>query len=198
MISLTSPVKTRAHHWPAGVKLALLSGATVALFTVETVVGQSLFLAAMVTLYALPGGGFLRAGFDRLRMLWPFLLLIALWHLAIDEVSGGAVIALRMVTAVGLANLVTMTTKLSDMLQVIERLCAPLLLLGVHPERIALAMALVVRFVPVLAGKGQLLVLAWRARAARRVGWRIVLPFAVTAIDDAEHVAEAIRARGGL
>ncbi|NNE50940.1 MAG: energy-coupling factor transporter transmembrane protein EcfT [Sulfitobacter sp.] len=198
MISLTSPVETRAHHWPAGLKLALLSGATVALFAVETVLGQALFFATMVALYALPGSGFLRAGIDRLRMLWPFLVLIALWHLAIGELAAGALIALRMVTAVGLANLVTMTTKLSDMLRVIERLCAPLRIFGVRPEPIALAMALVVRFVPVLSGKGHLLVMAWRARAARRVGWRILLPFAVIAIDDAEHVAEALRARGGL
>ena len=61
-----------------------------------------------------------------------------------------------------------------------------------------LAMALVVRFVPVLAAKGQALAMAWRARSQRPPGWRIIVPFAVTAIDDAEHVAEALRARGGM
>ena len=116
----------------------------------------------------------------------------------LGDITGGAVIVLRMITAVGLANLVTMTSKLSAMMALIERLCAPLRFVGVRPDRVALAMALVVRFVPVLVGKGQLLILSWRARARKRPGWRIILPFAVLAIDDAEHVAEALRARGGI
>ena len=55
-----------------------------------------------------------------------------------------------------------------------------------------------IRFTPVLAQKGQLLAQSWRARSTKRVGWRMIIPFAVLAIDDAEHVAEALRARGGL
>ena len=35
MISLTSPVRTRAHDWPAGAKLAALCGATLGLFFIE-------------------------------------------------------------------------------------------------------------------------------------------------------------------
>ncbi|HBH7903235.1 TPA: hypothetical protein KDX49_003259 [Vibrio parahaemolyticus] len=51
---------------------------------------------------------------------------------------------------------------------------------------------------PVLMSKGQKLSRAWRSRSNRRTGWRIVLPFTVLALDDADHVAEALRARGGL
>jgi biotin transport system permease protein len=68
----------------------------------------------------------------------------------------------------------------------------------VQTRSVELAIALVVRFTPILAQKGQTLALAWKARAARRLGWRVITPFAVLAIDDAEHVAEALRARGGL
>ena len=174
MISLTSPVETRAHGWPAGAKLGALCAATLLLFGVEDLVWQIAFCAGMLLLYALPGRAFLKGGLGRLRMLWPFVALILLWHVLTSDAEAGLVIVLRMVTAVGLANLVTMTTKLSDM------------------------MAVVVRFTPVLAAKGQMLSLAWRARSRRRAGWRIVMPFTVLAIDDAEHVAEALRARGGL
>ena len=38
----------------------------------------------------------------------------------------------------------------------------------------------------------------WRARSPRRPGWQILMPVTLLAIDDAEHVAEALRARGGL
>jgi biotin transport system permease protein len=198
MISLTSPVETRAHGWPAGVKLGLLCGATVVLFGVESVIGQAVFLCVMVALYALPGRRFMSIGLRRLMGLWPFIAVILLWHILTRDASQGAVIVMRMITAVGLANLVTMTTRLTDMMRVVRWLCTPLRMFGFRTERIELAMALVVRFTPVLIGKGQMLALAWRARARARVGWRIVAPFGIMAIDDAEHVAEALRARGGL
>ena len=156
------------------------------------------FCALMLLLYVLPGRVFFRAGLGRLRVLWPCVLLIVLWHLLMSEAEAGIAIALRMITAVGLANLVTMTTRLSDLMGVVRFLSTPLRRFGISTTAIEVAVALVIRFTPVLADKGQLLHQAWRARAARRVGWRIVVPFAVLAIDDAEHVAEALRARGGL
>jgi biotin transport system permease protein len=39
---------------------------------------------------------------------------------------------------------------------------------------------------------------AWRARSARRAGWRLAFPATLAALDDAERVAEALRARGGV
>jgi len=35
------------------------------------------------------------------------------------------------------------------------------------------------------------------ARSRRRPGWQLVLPLSLAALDDADHVAEALRARGG-
>lgn len=198
MISLTAPVETRAHRWPAGGKLAALCGATLVLFAVKPLAAHVVFLGLMLGLYALPGRVFLRAGLGRLRMLWPFVGMIVLWHVLMQEPALGLGIALRMITAVGLANLVTMTTRLSDLMGVVRWLAAPLRRFGLSTTALEVAFALVIRFTPVLADKGAQLNIAWRARAARRVDWRIVLPFAVLAIDDAEHVAEALRARGGL
>lgn len=198
MISLTSPVETRAHGWPAGAKIGAMCAATLVLFAVSHIGWQAAFLGVMLALYALPGRQFFSVGLSRLRGLWPFVALIVIWHAVTSNLTDGAVIVMRMLTAVGLANLVTMTTKLTDMMGVVRWLCTPLRRVGVKTAQIELAMALVIRFTPVLIGKGAMLAMAWRARAVRRVGWRIVTPFAVLAIDDAEHVAEALRARGGL
>ena len=131
-------------------------------------------------------------------VLWPFVVVIALWHVLTGSPTQGLVIVLRMITAVGLANLVTMTTRLSDMMAVVRWLCAPLRRVGVNTRGIEIAMAMVIRFAPVLADKGSQLAQSWRARSRRRVGWRIVMPLTVLAIDDAEHVAEALKARGGV
>lgn len=198
MISLTSPVRTRAHGWPAGVKLGLLCVATVMLFAADRLMLQFAALAGMVCLYALPGQVFFAHGMRRLRALWPFVLVLIAWHLVTNDLAAGLLITCRMLTAVGLANLVTMTTPLSGMMGVVGWLTRPLTWIGLPARAIELAIGLVIRFTPILAQKGQVLSLAWRARARSRAGWRVVVPLLVVALDDAEHVAEALRARGGV
>ncbi|EEE35615.1 cobalt transport protein [Rhodobacteraceae bacterium KLH11] len=198
MISLTSPVRTWAHHWPAGAKLAALAAATFILFMIHDL--TLLVAAAVLTagLYALPGLVFFRSGLGRLRVLWPFLAILAIWHGATGTWAEGTEIILRLLTTVGLANLVTMTTSLSEMIAIIQWLATPLRRVGLNTRAMELAIALVIRILPSLVDNGQRLSDAWRARSRRRPGWRVVVPFTLLAIDDADHLAEALRARGGI
>ena len=198
MISLTSPVKTRAHGWPAGVKLLALCLASVALFAARELWVQVFTALGVLLLYALPGRVFLLYGMRRLWPLWPFVAVLIAWHVVTGVPREGAMIALRILSAVGLANLVTMTTALGDMMAAVNWLLRPFARFGVNLRTIELATAMVIRFTPVLAQKGGALALAWRARAHRRAGWRVIVPFMVLALDDADHVAEALRARGGF
>lgn len=198
MISLTSPVRTRVHDWPARVKLAGLCLATLGLFFITDPLVHLAMLAAVLALYAAPGGAFLRAGLRSLWMLWPFVLVVAVFDLIDGSAAQGAVIAMRLVTAVALANLVTMTTRLTDMIAVVRWLTSPLRRLGLNTRALEIAMALVIRMTPVLLKKGAALTESWRARSPRRPNWRIVLPFTLLALDDADHISDALRARGGL
>ena len=198
MISLTSPVETKAHHWNAGLKLAALCLSTLVLFSIDSLVIKSAFLAFVITLYALPGPIFMRYGLSKLRILWPFILIVFLWHLWIQELLQGSAIIIRMICAVALANLVTMTTKLSDMIDVVHFVTQPLQHFGLNSRILELSIALVIRMTPVLLNKGENLGMAWKARSTRRSGWKIILPFTLIALDDADQVAEALRARGGL
>lgn len=197
MLTQISPIETPLHRWRAGLKLGLMAAGSLALFSLQ---GWPLALAAsgVAAIYLSQGLRFSREGLRLMRPLWPFLLVLAVWHLWLWQPLQGVQIALRLMAAVALANLVALTTRLEDMLALIERGFGPLRRLGVNPRWPALAMALVIRFVPVLLDKAGLLMQAWRARSPRRVGARIVLPLALAALDDADHVAEALRARGGL
>lgn len=197
MISLTSPVETWAHRLPAGAKLLALSAATAGLFLLDPPMLAAAALAA-AALYLSAGPAFAAQGLRHLRMLWPFLLLIAVWHGATGQLMAGLAIALRLLTALALANFVTMTTRLTDMIAVLTWLLAPLRRLGLSTRAVELAIAMVLRFTPMLVENGQRLAMSWRARSRRRPGWRIVMPMAALALDDADHVAEALRARGGI
>ncbi len=198
MISLSSPVKAPWDRWRAGVKLSMLCVATTVLFLSTSLVFHVIAFATCVAIYAIPGRVFLTTGLRRLTFLWMFLAVIFVWHALTETLIEGAVIALRMLTAVALANLVTMSTKIAEMIALINWVLTPLRRLGLRTRPFEIAIALVVRFTPVLVQKGSALTDAWRARSPKSPRWRIILPFTVLAIDDADHVAEALRARGGI
>ena len=198
MLTLTSPVNTWAHRLPAGAKLLALCGFTAILFALKSPQLQLAACGGTAGIIASCGIEFVRRSVHVLRPIWFFVAIVALWHLWSDDISGGAVVILRMITAVAAANFVTMTTRLSDMITVLERLARPLERIGVSPGILALAVALVIRFIPVMMHRSAQIRESWRARSARRPGWRIMLPVTLAALDDADRVAEALRARGGI
>ena len=197
MLTLTSEVPIWAHRLPAGVKLAALAVVTMILFRLSGALPVALALAAIAALVLTGGPRFARQAARMLRPLLPFVLLVGLWHLFTRDLAGGAEVILRMAAAVAAANFVTMTTRLSDMQRVLEWLCRPLAPLGLPPARLALAMALVIRFIPVLSDRAGQIGAAWAARSPRRPGWHLVAPLTAAALDDAAQVADALRARGG-
>lgn len=196
MLTLTSPLKTWLHPVPAAAKLCLLAAFTVVLFLLEDPFSLALCGLAVLALSVSAGMAFTLHGLRMLRPLWPFLAVVGIWHLWTEDISAGLAIMLRMVAAVAAANLVTMTTRLSDMISVVEGLARPLSPI-LPPRRLALAIAMVIRFVPVLSEKAERIHDALRARSAKRAGWRAIPAISLAALDDAEHVADALRARGG-
>ena len=197
MLCLTSPVETRGHRWPVGLKLGLLCSATFIVISMDHLIFQLLALLFCLMLFALPGATFFSSGIRALKPLWPFVLVLVVWHSITAELVQGLSLVLRLITAVGLATLVTMTTRLADMMDFFGPLFRPLERFGLRSRSIELAIALVIRFTPSIAARGRQLAQSWRARSPRKPGWRLILPLSVGAIDDAEQVATALRARSG-
>ncbi len=197
MISLSSPVRTRAHGWRAGVKLTALCTATMLLFAIGNMAFQAAALGVALMLYCLPGRLFLREGLGHLRVLIPFVVIVLIWHLITGDPAGGIKTIMRMVTAVALANLVTMTTSLTALMDVVRWMSSPLRRLGVSTAPLEIVLPLLIRFVPVLTLRAGQMHQSWRARSLRRANYRIVLPMMLMALDDADRVGEALKARGG-
>jgi biotin transport system permease protein len=197
MLTLTSPVEIWAHRLPAGMKLGLMALATTVLFALTAPLPLVVAFAGVAGLYLTGGGRFARAGLRLIWPLWPFLVIVGLWHFWTRDPAGGSTILLRMVSAVALANFVTMTTRLSDMIAVFQWLARPLAVFGLSPRRLALAVALVIRFIPVMLDRLSQITQSWSARSPRRPRWRVLVPATLAALDDADRAAEALRARGG-
>lgn len=196
MLTLTSPVETCLHRLPAGAKLGALAALVPALLTLQSPLWLSLALLGVLALHLSGGGRFVLRALVQLRPLWPFGVVLVLWHLWTGDYRSGAALLLRLVTAVMAANLVTMTTRLGDMLAAIESLARPLAPI-LPPRRLAIAFGMVLRFLPAMSEIMAHLREAWQARSPRRAHWRVLVPALLAALDDAEHAAEALRARGG-
>jgi len=198
MLSLISEHRTVFHRIPAGVKLLILLVVSVLLFAFPGLWVQATAFGMVVFAFRCGGLGFLREGIWHLRRIWPVVLFICLWHGWSGEYALGAALLLRVAAVLALANLVTMTTQLAEMMSVLHWLGVPIRKLGVSTRPAEIAVAMMIRFIPVLTEKSDALHESWRARSAKRAGWRIVTPVAILAIDDAEQVSEALRARGGI
>lgn len=196
MLTLTSPHKTWAHGLPAGAKLAALCLWTVLVLHLD---GLWLGLAALVVVALVASGGtrFAATWALMLRPLWPFAAIALLWHLWIGAPWGAVTVILRLGATVGLANAVTMTTQLAQIIAVVTRAARPLQRLGLSPKILGLSVALVIRFLPVMLLRFTQICEAWRMRSPRKPGWRVLVPTLLAALDDADRVAEALRARGG-
>ncbi|NRG17197.1 energy-coupling factor transporter transmembrane protein EcfT [Rhizobiales bacterium] len=184
------------HRLPAGWKLIGLCIFTMVLFPVESpAIAASGFLAALA-LFTVVG----REGYRRLlalRSVLYLLVFLLIFHVLAGTLTSGIVAVFRLMTMVVLATLVTFTTRMEDMLDALNPVLTPLNFIGISSRRIALAIALVIRFTPFLIALADELGSAFKARTGKRGGVRLTAPFAVLALRTADHVSDALAARGG-
>jgi biotin transport system permease protein len=109
--------------------------------------------------------------------------------------TAAAIVVLRLVALIMLATLVTLTTRVSDMVGVIERALLPLARLGIRTDKVSLAISMTLRFIPLLAEVAHQVREAQRARGLERNLLALGLPVLVRALHTAEQVAEALDAR---
>ena len=198
MLALTVPRKSWLHAMPVGYKLAAMCAASLYLFTVKSWSVAALAVCLVAILFLSVDLTFARIGLKRLKPLVFLLAVIFIYHVIISLWQEGVVICLRLLAAVALATLVTMTSRLDDMMALIEKLAKPFQLLGLPARAVGLGMAMVIRFTPVFLAKGNALSEAWRARSKKRPGASLLVPLTLGVLDDADRVAEALSARGGL
>lgn len=187
--------QTWLHRVPAGVKLAGLALLSVLLLPV----GDCRILVGVLAMIAMVYAGFGRVGMARLKLLrlvLPLLVVVGGVQAASGGWNAGAVVTMRLVTMLLLADVVSMTTTMSALMEVLTPVLRLLRPLGGNPRKMALAVALVRRFVPVLLTRWRAREEAWKARTGRRVPPRLVAAFVADILQLADRVAESLDARG--
>jgi len=187
--------QTWLHRVPAGVKLVGLALLSVLLLPVC----DWRILAGMLAMIAMVYAGFGRVGIARLKLLRPLLPLLVVVGGVQAASAGwntGAVVTMRLLAMLLLADLVSMTTTMSALMEVLAPVFRLLRPFGANPRKMALAVALVLRFVPVLMTRWRAREEAWKARTNRRIPLRLVAAFVADILQLADRVAEALDARG--
>lgn len=199
-LALYVPRASVVHRTPAGIKLLALTGLGALVFAVPTwpVAAGALAGVLLVGLVAarLPLALFAR---QARAVVWWLVAILVLQVVLADPVAGAATV-LRLLALVLAAAVVTATTRVTAMVAVVERLCAPLRFVGVRPARIGLVLAMTLRFIPLVADRADRIREAQAARGGSARGVRAltttVVPLLVQVLQFAHTVSEALDARG--
>jgi biotin transport system permease protein len=189
------PGTTVVHRAPAGVKLGLLAVAGVALAVLDRWWHPLLMLGVVLACYALarlPATSVLAP----LRPLLWVLVAVGVFQAVVSGWRAGADVLVTVIALVLAAGLVSLTTRMTAMIDVLLWLLRPLRRFGVAPERVALLISLSVRSVPVIAALAQEVREAQRARGLSASPRAFAVPLLVRSLRHAQSLGEALVARG--
>jgi len=195
LTSVYRPGSSFLHRARPGVKLVGLLVLTTVVVAVPSLRVLGVVAAVVVVLTLAAGLGVRTVGALVWPMRWIVLVLTPLqvwtvgWERAVLVVGG-------LVVAVAAAGLVTVTTRVADMMDTIVAVVRPLERVGVDAERVGLVMALTIRSIPVVARTLTECGQARRARGLERSPRALLVPFVVRTVRHAERVGDALVARG--
>ncbi len=183
------------HRAPAVLKLLLLLvvGAGTALLDQPWQIAAA--LGVVLTGYPLAGLGW-RAPLQQVRPLLWLLGCVALFHTLASSWTRAVVVVGAVLVLVLLANLVTLTTRTSALVDVVVNGAQPLRAFGANPERLGLLLALGIRSVPVVVEFATEIRDAQRARGLTADLRAFAVPLVVRSLRHADALSEALTARG--
>lgn len=196
MIGLYRPGHSLLHRLPAGWKLLLLMVGVIAVIAlVRRPVDVAVAAGVVAVLFGVGGIG-PRTALAQIRPLFWMIAIIAVFQVIITTPARAVVVCGILVVTVAAASLVTLTTRVTAMLDVCGRVLEPLRRFGVDPDRIGLLLALTIRLVPLLTG---IVHEVSDARKARGLQWSmtaLATPVVVRALRTADALGDSLVARG--
>jgi biotin transport system permease protein len=189
------PGATAIHRVPAGFKLVLLAALGVALAFLDRWWEPLALLGAVLACYPLarlPVGSVA----TQLRPLIWILLAVGAFQLIVSGWRSTVDVVVTVVALVLAAGLVSLTTSMEALTDVLLRMLRPLRRFGVAPERTALLISLSVRSISVIAALAREVRDAQVARGLGRSPRAFAVPLLVRSLRHAQALGEALVARG--
>lgn len=195
VFSLHVPGDSPLHRLGVGWKYLLLLAVTIpALAAGNPWVSLGLLAVTMLLLAACGVG--LRYAWGIPLGLWLLLAFLAGYHVLVGTPVTGLVVATNLLVAVYASRLVTLTTPGAVLIDALVSLLRPLRAVGVDPERVGLAVAIMLASIPVLLDSFGQVRQAARARGRERHLVALVTPVVIRTVGHAQAVGAALAARG--
>jgi len=194
--SLYSDHITWLHRVPAAFKLFCFAVLGTAQFLMGSPTALVLSALACSLLFVSLGRAIYPARKLVLSIVLASLLIVA-FHAFMQQPSLGVVSALRLLSASLLGIALTLTTRSRDLLDVFERLLSPLQRLGIRTERLALQLAMMLRFTEHFFVVWKRLDDAHRIRTGKAGGLRILAPLTIQMLVCARRAADTLELRLG-
>jgi biotin transport system permease protein len=188
VISLYKPGSSVVHRVTAGWKLLTVAVLLLAIsFYGKNLVGAISQLVLVVGLYALAG----ESPKAFLKQLWAIrvlVLIVAIPQVIFNGVIQGAYNSVAVIVGVLLAALVSMTTKTSEIVDLLKRIT--------RSQNFALLIALSINSIALVAGFSQNISEAAKARGVKPNPLRQIVTLFVVSLRFADDYAEALAAKG--
>ncbi|HEX6328432.1 MAG TPA: energy-coupling factor transporter transmembrane component T [Jiangellaceae bacterium] len=178
---------------PASVKLAGLALLAAGVLALPSAPAVGLAGLGLLGLYALAGLPPVLAWTQVRPLRWVLLILFG-FHGLTRGWETAATVTGKLAITVALAGLLTLTTKVSELLEVIERVMRRVP--GVNAERAALVFTLAIRAIPVVAALAAEIRDAQRARGGGLDVRAYGVPLVVRSLHYSDALGEALVARG--
>jgi biotin transport system permease protein len=194
-IGLYRPGTSVLHRLPAGWKLFAMFAGIIGLVALHRPWEIGVAAAIVAAVYV-------RAGIPArvvLRQLWPLrwlLLIVAVLQVVLSGWQAAVVVCGGLLISMAIATLVTLTTRVTEILDVCQRLLRPFTRWGLDADRVGLVLAMTIRCIPLVAG---IVDEVSQARKARGLGFSVValvVPVVVRALRSADAMGDALIARG--
>ena len=198
MISLYVPGTSLIHRLPPGVKILVLALTALGLSLAPagwTVIGVSLALPPV--LYAAASLGWRVFGRD-VRQLLLILAFLVITQVLFMPLLAAASNTARVIAVVLMAQVLTRTTPVEEMVLAAQRWMEPLRRFGVDPDRVGLAMGLTMTSIGQVGALITQVRDAQRSRGVRLAPWSWVVPVMVLTLQHADQIGDALEARGVL
>jgi biotin transport system permease protein len=194
-LGLYWPGTSVLHRLPAGWKLVGMLALMIALVALhrpwELGVAAALVMAGFAVA-RIP----VAVVWRQLRPLRWMLAVIAVLQVVLVGWQPALMVCGGLLIALAIAALVTLTTKVSSILDVCQRVLRPLRRVGVDPDRVGLVLAMTIRCIPLLT---RIVDDVSQARKARGLGFSLLalmVPVVVRALRSADAMGDALIARG--
>lgn len=153
-----------------------------------------IFFIVVIGLFKLAKLNFLLI-FQQIKPLIAFLAILFFLRLYIEDLEQAMLVVVRLLTLLLFASLITLTTKSSVMIEVIEKHLFFIRYIKINPKKVGLAISLTLRFIPVLAMITQEVKEAQKVRGLEKSIIALAVPVIIRTLKMSDDISDAIESR---